>query len=346
MPAYPPLDSPELKPNLRPAREPVRCVNDDLVHALLLDNTPAFLEHLEQGLRDIATGRAELQLPPKTVFEDGPGKGDFRLMPCILRRDGRVVKSVKLVGTNLAQQDVPDQVTVGKAMLLHAEENYVTHLFDASTLSSIRTGACVALALRLLAPRRRRVGIVGAGRVGFYSAVFIRAIGGVEAMRITDIVPARANALARLLSGLHPDIDCATGRHFPDDNADVVVLATTSSIPLCRPPAGDAALVVSVGADTDYQRELDPAWADAADIVVDTLDSARFGDLRAWLENGRIRREDLRDLFDVLRRPPETGRPILFVSTGSALFDNLTLDYLAQRLPPADRSSETKSSCL
>jgi hypothetical protein len=34
------------------------------------------------------------------------------------------------------------------------------------------------------------------------------------------------------------------------------------------------------------------------------------------------------------------------VSTGSALFDNLTMDYLAQLLPADFQSSEMKSSSL
>jgi len=181
--------------------------------------------------------------------------------------------------------------------------------------------------------------------VGFYGAAALCALGGVASMEIIDPVPNRADALARHLASRN------IGTHFSSPvethgAADVVVLATTSTIPFCRPPAGNAGLVVSVGADTDFQRELDAEWANRAELYVDTLDSARFGDLHQWLAEGRIRREALKDIFDALRRKPVAGKPVLFVSTGSALFDNLTMAYVADRLPQVRHSSETKSSNL
>ncbi|MBE7461743.1 MAG: hypothetical protein HS112_14635 [Zoogloeaceae bacterium] len=345
MALFPPPDSPELKRILRPAREPVRHVDDALVHSLVLADPAAYLKFMENGLRQITAGRMQLTLPAKSVFADGPGRGDFRVMPCVTQSAGRIVKSVKVVGTNLAQRNVPDQLTVGKSLLLHPEENYVSHVFDANALSSIRTGACVALGTRLLAAQRRRLLFAGAGRVGFYSAVLCLALGQIESMRFSDPVHERAASLARFLADRHPAI-CFTAGPPEDGQADVVILATSSSAAFCRPPGWGAQLVISVGADTDYQSELDAAWAGRADIVLDTLDSARLGDLRSWLEEGRIRKEDLRDLFDILRRPQEAAGPVLFVSTGSALFDNLTMAYLAERLPPERHSSETKSSSL
>jgi ornithine cyclodeaminase/alanine dehydrogenase-like protein (mu-crystallin family) len=89
---------------------------------------------------------------------------------------------------------------------------------------------------------------------------------------------------------------------------------------------------VSLGADIDSQSELDPAWARYADIYCDSLDSLRFGDLRAWSEAGRIDAAEVTGLLECLRQsPPEPTRPRVFVSTGSALFDNLTAYYLLER---------------
>lgn len=343
---FPALDAPELAEILRPAVEPVRLVSDADVHDITLADPAGYLAFLERELREIAVGRTMMILPPKMVFEDGPKKGDFRLMPCVTGTADRIVKSVKVVGTNLAQHEVPDQVTVGKAMLLHHEENYVTHLFDANVLSSIRTGACIALAARLLGKRPRHLVFFGAGRVGFYGAAFASTLSGIESMRFVDVEPNRAEAMARLLAGRGVGIRCMAGAPPRNTHADVVVLATTSISPFCRPPAWGASLIVSVGADTDYQFELDPSWPDKADIYVDTLDSARFGDLRRWLAEERVRKEDLRDMFEVMRSRPAMARPALFVSTGSALFDNLTMAYVAQRLSPSNHSSETKSSNL
>lgn len=346
MAKYPSHDSPELAAVLRPAHEPLLHVNDAQVHSLLLADPSGYLAFLEQTLREIAAGDMALTLPPKEIFEDGPGRGDFRVMPCITRNASRIVKTVKVVGTNLAQSNVPDQVTVGKTLLLHPEENYVTHVVDANAFSSIRTGACVALALRLLAQQSSSLICFGAGRVGFYSAVFSIATGHVKTMHFSDVADSRAESLSRFLAERHSDIRFSTGPVSQNSQCDVVILATTATGPLCRPPGWGANLVISVGADTDFQHELDPAWAGMADLYVDTRDSARFGDLRQWLDDGLVGKDEMRDIFDILQDDIDVSRPRIFVSTGSALFDNLTAAYLVERLSLSKSISDTKSSNL
>jgi ornithine cyclodeaminase/alanine dehydrogenase-like protein (mu-crystallin family) len=115
----------------------------------------------------------------------------------------------------------------------------------------------------------------------------------------------------------------------------VVVLATTSQVPVISPPGWGANLVVSLGADADSQSELDAAWARCADLYCDTLDSLRFGDLRAWIEAGIVDPAGVADLLAVMRRdPPASDRPRVFISTGSALLDNLTAGYLLGQAEP------------
>lgn len=66
---------------------------------------------------------------------------------------------------------------------------------------------------------------------------------------------------------------------------DTLVLATTSTSPLCAPDSCDAKLVISLGADSEDQHELHP-FAGAADLYTDTMDSLHFGDLLAWQSAG------------------------------------------------------------
>jgi ornithine cyclodeaminase/alanine dehydrogenase-like protein (mu-crystallin family) len=61
------------------------------------------------------------------------------------------------------------------------------------------------------------------------------------------------------------------------------------------------------------------------------MDTVRFGDLKAWIAQGRLDSNSVTDFLAVLRNGAATAtssRTRLFVSTGSALFDNLTLGYL------------------
>lgn len=319
---------------LRTSHEPCIHLSDAEVHAVLTRDPAGCFIHMLQALRDVAGGRLAIDVPPKQVFGDPGADSDFRIMPCVVRGNGSVTKTVKLVGTNIAQRKVPDQITVGKALVIDHEENFVTHIVDACLLSSARTGLCAAIAIQLLARRRGRLAVIGSGRVGYYAALYAAAACGIREVLFADLDPARAGAAAAALSARTPG--CSSRAVALDElqDTDIVVLATNSSSPLCAPPAWQADLVISLGADIDHQSELDARWAGAADIFIDTPDSARFGDLRDWIARGLIGDGDLTDLGTLLRRGAAqgNGRPRLFVSTGSALFDNLALQYLLRQL--------------
>jgi len=321
---------------LRIGQEPYVYFDEQRVHRQLTDNPAEYYRFMRDELADIAAGRAELELPPKQVFSDPGCTSDFRVMPCIVRKPGSARKTVKLIGTNTLQQLVQDQITVGKAFVLHPEENFVSHIFEACLLSSARTGLCAAIAIDVLSRTRKNITVIGAGRVGYYAAFYAAQLGGVGEISIFDNDHDRARQTAALLARQIPAVRfTALGEILQASNADVLVLATTSTEPVCSPHGTNANLVVSLGADTDCQRELDPAWSSAADIFVDTQDCARFGDLNSWQEKGLIDTAKLVDLFQLLRDgvADDSDRPRVFVSTGSALFDNLTIGYLLSKSP-------------
>ena len=113
-------------------------------------------------------------------------------------------------------------------------------------------------------------------------------------------------------------------------DTEVLVLCTPSNKALIGAQDTSAKLVVSTGADHERQRELKDDWPNVAQIYVDSLDSTSVGDIRAWFANGLIQKENLTDLLTLVRQgpTPQGNRPQVFISTGSALFDNLTIGYL------------------
>jgi ornithine cyclodeaminase/alanine dehydrogenase-like protein (mu-crystallin family) len=177
---------------LRLSDEPSRYWSDHQIHAALTADPAGFIRFMTDGVRAVSDGSAQINMPPKQIFADEDIEGDFRIMPCVLRWGARHWKTVKVVGTNNAQRIVPDKITVGKALVLHPEENFVTDIIDACILSSARTGACAAIGAEALGAPRARVAIVGSGRVGFYSALYICAQGGVSRLAFHDAVAVRA----------------------------------------------------------------------------------------------------------------------------------------------------------
>ena len=318
---------------LRIAPEPYTYFDEYQVHHLLTENPEEYLCWIRRQLVGIAEGNIQLELPSKQIFHDPQNESDFRIMPCVVRNGEHICKTVKIIGTNTLQQLIPDQITVGKAFTLHPEENFVSHVFEACLLSSARTGVCAALAREILAPASESLTVIGAGRVGFYAAFFAASSGRLISIRMADNDSIRATGTAALLSSMFPGLSVKAVSMKELTDTDVVILATTSKEPFCRPPAWGAKLIISLGADTDNQRELAPEWISIADIFVDTHDSARFGDLAAWQAAGLVNMDNITDLFGLLRqKTPRTAlRPGLFISTGSALFDNMTISYILNK---------------
>jgi len=187
----------------------------------------------------------------------------------------------------------------------------------------------VATAVRLLAGSTGHISIVGAGRVGYYAALYIAALGNTDKISICDNIEHRAESTAMLLRPSFPELEIITS-HRQEAQADVVVLATDSHQPIYGSDHKPASLVVSVGADTHWQHEVSERLLGQVDIYVDTLDSFNCGDMRQWNSEDRIEKNKVTDLLTLLREQPELRRPGLFISTGSALFDNLTIDYLLE----------------
>jgi len=328
-------DDRELLTNLlRISTEPCTYIDNEQVHGYIAGNPVEYFQYVKTCLEDLAEGKASLEMAPKQIFTDHGHGGDFRVMPCVIRRNGTVSKTVKIVGTNIQQSVVPDQITVGKAFAIHPQDNFISHEFDGCLLSSARTGICAAIAIDLLAGSISRLTIIGAGRVGYYSAFYACSIANIQEVNICDIQKDRAINMANLLGRRFPGIRFNDIGSINKVNSDAIILATTSKETICSPDDLSASLVISLGADTDDQHELSEKWVNEADIFVDTLDSARFGDLNLWQQSGLISLDELVDLFSLLQDTgSEQKRRRVFVSTGSAIFDNITISYILSKLP-------------
>ena len=106
--------------------------------------------------------------------------------------------------------------------------------------------------------------------------------------------------------------------------ADVVLLATDSREPIIYNHNCDANLVVSVGADTHFNREISGEYLAVHNrIFTDLMEAEHVGDLEA---NGYGSHGDM---FLMLKILEEQGTPPdVFISVGSPLMDALTVEYL------------------
>lgn len=309
---------------LRVHDEPCELVSDRDVHQRIVADPARYVAFVRERLRRIARGDASYECPDKAIFTDASG-GDFRVMPCVMRDGDAMSKTVKVVGTNVVGRKVPDQITVGKVLQLDPDENFVTHVVDGCLFSSARTGACATLALEQLGGVPRTVGIIGAGRVGFYSALCLAAAGA-ERIILDDAIESRALSVCDALRELSVPATAATRQTVLATEA--LVVATTAKEPFLAPGDTQAQAVISTGADIVTQRELTDEWPAQADLYTETQASLRVGDLAAWQASGLLHRAPT-ELCELVRHGRcATARRSVFISTGWALFDNLTMRYL------------------
>lgn len=112
--------------------EPCSWFDDAFCHRQLTATPVAYLNALQHDLQRIANGELAIALPPKQLFADSkdecdaasPGKGDFRVMPCVVRGSDRITKTVKIVGSNFSRKVVRNRMTVGRALYLDPQENF------------------------------------------------------------------------------------------------------------------------------------------------------------------------------------------------------------------------------
>ena len=326
---------------LRLHHEPCVYYPEALVHQALMDDISAFMNELDLFYSQWSKNPGIVQQPPKQLFGGSGVSGDWRVMPCAVdgfpcasQGLGGPIKVVKVIGTNEEQRVVPDKISVGKALLINPVDHHVEAIFDVAALSSYRTAAISVLAAKYCGyAQSQSVGIVGAGRIGYYTAAICSEWLGAENFFISDIDQDRALTLAEIIaSGFGRTARCVPLLES-SRLSQALFLATTSKVPVLE--SSDAPFISSVGADADNLAELASGLISGRKIVSESAQNIAFGDLRRWHLEGLIQIQDIHLLTDVIGSASRGELPpaaVLFVSTGTAVQDALVCRFVHNRL--------------
>jgi alanine dehydrogenase len=281
-----------------------------------------------EAVRDgfVAYARGEWTMPPKVYVPAYPA-GDFRAMPA-LGGGHALLKWVTSYPGNPAR-GLP--TVTGVVLLSDAADGRLVAAFDAGAVTALRTGAAAVLAAETLG-RPGPAAVIGAGVNGRAAARTFAARG--QEVALWDVDAARAEAAAAELGVL-----VAASREEAL-GADVVVTVTPGNEVLY--PAGSlrpGQHVSLMGADGPGKAEIAVEELARARAFCDDWEQASHGgELAAAVEAGRLTRDDVTVLGDVLagtaegRRSPE--EITLFDSTGLAIQD------LAVALAAMERAAE------
>jgi ornithine cyclodeaminase/alanine dehydrogenase-like protein (mu-crystallin family) len=257
----------------------------------------------------------EWQMPAK-VYLDSPPSGDFRAMPA--RGDGlAILKWVTSFPEN-PRRGLP--VVTGALLVSSAESGELLAILDCAAVTSLRTGAAAAVSAHALgAPGGRTVGIVGCGVNGAWAARCLAATGYGPGIC--------ADLDTRAAEGLAAELGWRAG---PSEDAlaqDVVVTVTPGAEPVVEAGAlRPGQHLAALGADAHGKSEVAlDALERCALFCDDWAQAAAGGELSGAVDEGRVRREDVTPIGEVLLGRADgrtaTDQITLFDSTGLAIQD-------------------------
>ena len=259
------------------------------------------------------------------------GEGELLLMPSRWR--GAVGAKLVTVAPEAPERTTPR--VQGLYVLFDAETLAPAALIDGIALTTLRTSAVSALALRhLAAPGARRLVLFGTGPQAWGHVEAVRAVCPIERLHVFGRDRGRLAGFVERAraAGL------GAGEGTPDDvaDADVVCCCTTAGEPLFdgdRPPPHCS--VVAIGSHQPDVREVDERLVGRATVVVEAISAAlrEAGDVIAAVRAGVLDTGRLVPLDRLVRDPAAVplDRPRFFKSTGMAWEDAVLAEALWRR---------------
>jgi ornithine cyclodeaminase/alanine dehydrogenase-like protein (mu-crystallin family) len=280
----------------------------------------------------VAYARAEWSMPPKVYVPAYPA-GDFRAMPA-LGAGHALLKWVTSYPGNPAR-GLP--TVNGVVLLSDASNGSLVAMLDAGAVTALRTGAAAVLAAETLG-RPGTASVVGAGVTGRAAARTF--VGRGQDVLLWDVDPVRAGAVAEELGAR------VAGSREEALAAERVVTVTPGTELLF--PEGSlrpGQHVSLMGADGPGKAEIAIGELVRGRVFADDWEQASHGgELAAAVEVGRIERDDVTMLGDVLAGTAEGRRSgdeiTLFDSTGLAIQD------LAIALAALERAADLDLPCV
>ncbi len=224
------------------------------------------------------------------------------------------------------------QTVTAFGMLAEVHNGYPVFLAEMTLVTALRTAATSAMAARTLArPDSKVLALIGAGSQAEFQALAMRAVLGIETLRVFDVDQRATEKVVRNLTPLGFSIEVCASATEAARGADIITTCTadkTHGQVLADTDVEAGTHVNAIGGDCPGKTELDPAILDRAGVFVEHTPQTR---VEGEIQN-RPADFPVTELWEVLTGA-EPGRTsaeqvTLFDSVGFALEDYGALRYL------------------
>ncbi|MGX1785324.1 ornithine cyclodeaminase [Bosea sp. NPDC055332] len=232
------------------------------------------------------------------------------------------------------------QTVTAFGLLAEVASGYPVLLTEMTLLTALRTAATSAMAARYLAPKgARTMAMIGNGAQAEFQALAMKAVVGIEAVRLYDIDPAATEKTLRNLQGSGLSVTACSTAQAVVEGAQIITTCTADkqfATILTDNMVGRGIHLNAIGGDCPGKTELHRDILLRADTFVEYPP-------QTWIE-GEIQQMDkdypITELWRVItgqvpgRR--EAQQITLFDSVGFAIEDFSALRYLRERIAGTD----------
>ncbi len=247
------------------------------------------------------------------------------LMPCF-SGDRFSTKLISVFPGNI-QKGRP--AIYGNVILNDGKTGEPLAMINGERLTAFRTGAVGGMAILKLSPNATKVGVVGAGKQGFYQALFAASLLELKELRVFDNNVKTLQIFSQDFKQQFPDIKLTITENTVSlvEHSEVIITATSSITPVLpdEPALLKGKTFISIGSYRPDMQELpDSLFQLVSQYFIDTTHAKNeTGDIKNILEKGLISEEKVIPFSKLA-----TGNVGLdgygtkvFKSVGMALFD-------------------------
>jgi L-arginine dehydrogenase len=287
---------------------------------------------LRKLFRDLAAGQAVQ--PAQQLVEFPQGAGDFINYLGVLAEDG--VYGVK-TSPYIVREQGP--LVTAWTLLMSMQTGQPLLLCDAGELTTARTAATTAVAIDALAPlNATRLAIIGSGKVAQAHVHYVKNLRGWQSISLysPSLSTSSPEELAQLRN-LDPRLTIADSREAAVQDADVIMLCTSSAGPVIDPASlSKPALITSISTNAPRAHEVPPQSLNDMQVFCDyrlTTPGSAGEMLIASEQHGWDKSAIIGDLADLLSdkvQRPAYDRHVFFRSIGLGLEDIALANALYQ----------------
>jgi ornithine cyclodeaminase/alanine dehydrogenase-like protein (mu-crystallin family) len=262
-------------------------------------------------------------------FHLAAGDGAFHVTAGgIANHHGAAVFGIKMNGRFPPASPGGGQRVSGSIILADGESGRPIALLDSLLVTTVRTAAVTAIAVRHLARADAHIGlIIGAGKQAAMQVDALQLACRMDRLLVHDIIGEHAERMTMKARSQGLQAEVARDVNTAALEADVIVTVTPSTAPFLN-EIPEGVLVVALGADAPGKRELGPNVLSTADLViVDVREQAAYaGELAGAIADGSMTIDGVyAELGEVVAKTV-SGRTndrqrIVFDATGTALQD-------------------------